>query len=86
MLQLVHKIDQMIIAGNMLGYCVGQDFNVRAEGNGVVHVSDNPQLLQAFAKTISTGLARCLATIGSDSETDEALQIVGLMGLYILLR
>lgn len=67
--------------------CVEQNFEVAVtEGGAPLRVSGNSVFLAELGSQIATLAERCAAVCGTLSETVERRRLVGVFGMYVMLR
>ncbi len=88
--RMVAALDFSVLAGALYSNCVGQYFDVAAEGappgTPPMQVSRNAAFQNEMATALSLLLDQSLARIGRDGEQDERLQLVGALSLFGLSR
>jgi len=88
--RMVAALDFSVLAGSLYKGCVGQYFDVEAEGaaDGTppMIVSKNAAFQAELVTALNLLLDQCLARIGRDGEQDERLQLVGALSLFGLAR
>jgi len=86
--RLLVSLDQNVMSGAILSACVEQDFEAppSEDDQFEVHVRSNKVFLEEMFYCIRDRFQVAANAIGTPTETNQRVQLVGVFGLYVLYR